>query len=107
MNDTLKITAYLIVMAGVTYLVRALPFVAFRKKINSRFIRDLLYYLPYTVLSAMVVPSVFSSTGSLLTAAAGFAAAFLLAFFNQSLIRVALGASAAAFLVGLVAGNIL
>ena len=102
MTDTLKIIAYLLVMAGVTYLIRALPFIAFRKKIKSPFIRSLLNYLPYTVLTAMVIPSVFSSTGNLITAAVGFAAAILLALLNQSLLRVALGASAAAFIAGLI-----
>lgn len=101
MSDTLKITLYIAVMAGVTYLLRAVPFVAIRRKIRSPYIRSLLYYLPYTVLSAMIIPSVFSSTGNIITACAGFVAAVALAFFGQSLIRVALGASAAAFIAGL------
>ena len=35
---TAKMIAYIGVMAGVTYLVRMLPFVIFRKKIKSRFV---------------------------------------------------------------------
>lgn len=100
MNDTLMICAYLLVMAGVTYLVRAVPLVAFRRKIRSRFVRSMMYYLPYAVLSAMVLPAVFSSTGSVITAAVGLAVAVLLAFFDRSLIVVALGASGAAFMTG-------
>lgn len=102
MTDTLIICAYLAVMAGVTYIVRAVPLVAFRRKIRSPFLRSMMYYLPYAVLSAMVLPSVFSSTGNVLTASVGFAAAVLLAFLNRSLIIVALGASGAAFLTGLI-----
>lgn len=102
MNDTLKICLYLLVMAGVTYLVRAVPLIAFRKRIRSRFFRSLLYYLPYAVLSAMVIPSVFSSTGNIITAAVGFSAAVILAFFNRSLLTVALGACGSAFIAGLV-----
>ena len=101
MNDTLRIVLYILVMAGVTYLVRMTPFVLFRKRITSHFLQSLLYYLPYCVLSAMVIPSVFSSTGSLLTAAVGLFVAVLLAFFRRSLLTVALGASAAAYLTGL------
>ena len=97
-NQTLSMLLYILVMAGVTYLVRALPFVAFRKKIKSRFIRSMLYYLPYAVLSAMVLPGVFYSTGSVITAAAGFAVAIALAFWGRSLIIVALGASVAVYL---------
>ncbi len=102
MKITLEICLYILVMAGVTYLIRMTPFVLFRRRIRSRFFRSLLFYMPYAVLSAMVIPSVFSSTDSVITAAVGLAAAVLLAFFNRSLITVALGASTAAFLAGLI-----
>jgi branched-subunit amino acid transport protein len=101
MKITLEICLYILVMAGVTYLIRMAPFVLFRKKLRSRFIRSVLAYMPYAVLSAMVIPSVFYSTDSIITAAVGLIAALLLAFFERSLIVVALGASAAAFLTGL------
>ena len=99
---SVKFLLYLLVMAGVTYLIRMTPFVLFRKKIENRFIRSLLHYLPYAVLSAMVIPGVFSSTGSVLTAGVGLAVACILAFLDCSLIIVALGASAAAYIAGLV-----
>ena len=101
MTLSLPIILYILVMAGVTYLIRMTPFVLFRKRITSRFLRSLLYYLPYCVLSAMTIPAVFSSTGSVITAAAGLAVAVLLALLRRSLLTVALGASAAAYLAGL------
>jgi branched-subunit amino acid transport protein len=101
MTISLPIILYILVMAGVTYLIRMTPFVLFRKRITSRFLRSLLYYLPYCVLSAMTIPAVFASTGSAITAAAGLAVAILLALLRRSLLTVALGASAAAYLVGL------
>ena len=42
----LKFWIYLLVMASVTYLVRAIPFVLIRKKIKSPFLKSFLYYLP-------------------------------------------------------------
>ena len=102
MNEALKIALYILVMAGVTYLVRMSPFVLFRKKITSHFLQSLLYYLPYCVLSAMVIPSVFSSTGSFVTALVGLIVAILLAFLRRSLLTVAIGASAAAYVTGLI-----
>ena len=92
---------YIAVMAGVTYLIRAIPFGFFEKKIKSRFLRSFLYYIPFAVLSAMTIPAIFYSTGSLVTAIAGTAAALVLAFFGLPLIVVALAASLAAFLAGL------
>ncbi len=98
---TLRLFLYILVMAGVTYLIRVLPFILFRKPITSRYVRRLLYYLPYCVLAAMVIPAVFSSTGDPLSATAGLITAILLAFFHRSLLTVAIGASAAAYLAGL------
>lgn len=83
-------------MAGVTYLIRMLPFTLFRKEIRSPFFKSFLYYIPYTVLSAMTIPAIFYATGSIVTAATGTAAAAVLAYFRCPLIVVALAASAAA-----------
>ncbi len=99
--NTFYLPISILVMAGVTYLIRMTPFVLFRRKIQSRYLQSVLYYLPYAVLSAMIIPGVFSSTGSLLTACVGLGIAILLALCRQSLIVVALGASAAAYLSGL------
>ena len=97
----MKLVIYIAVMAGVTYLVRAIPFTFFSKKIKSRFFRSFLFYIPYAVLSAMTIPAIFYSTGSVLTAVVGTAAALILSYFGLPLIVVALSASAAAFIAGL------
>lgn len=89
------------VMALMTYLIRVLPMVIFRKKITNVYIRSFLYYVPYTVLAAMTFPAIFTSTGSVVSAAAGCAAALLLAFFKRSLLTVAVGASAVVLVVQL------
>ena len=107
MTHSIPIVAYILVMAIVTYLIRMTPFVLFRKKITSRFIRSLLYYLPYCVLSAMVIPAVFASTGSFLTALCGLTVAIILAVCNRSLLTVAVGASAAAWISGVIFSMIL
>ena len=85
-------------MAGVTYLVRMVPFTLFRTQIKSPFIKSLLFYLPYAVLSAMTFPAIFYSTGNTLTAVVGTVVAILLAFFDKPLIVVALAASLSALL---------
>ncbi len=98
----MKIVLYIAVMAGVTYLVRAVPFAFFSKKIKSRFFRSFLYYIPYAVLSAMTIPAIFYSTGSIITAVIGTVAALVLSYFGLPLIVVALAASAAAYIAGLI-----
>ena len=80
---------YLLVMAGVTYLVRLLPMLLIRRKITNRFIRSFLYYVPYTVLAVMTVPSVFYATSSPLSAGVGVAVSVVLALFGRGLVTVA------------------
>ena len=41
-------------MALVTYVIRMLPLTFFKKKIKSRYIRSVLYYIPYSVLSEVL-----------------------------------------------------
>ncbi len=93
----MSIALYILVMAGVTYLIRMLPFAFFQKKIKSVFVRSFLHYIPYAVLSAMTIPAIFYSTGNFITAAAGTVVALILAYFNLPLIVVALAASLTAF----------
>ena len=97
----MPVIIYIAVMALVTYLVRMLPFTLFRKEIRSPFFKGLLHYIPYAVLSAMTIPAIFYSTGSLTTAVAGTAVAVVLAYIRLPLIVVALAASGSAFVFGL------
>ena len=92
---------YLLTMALVTYLVRAVPLLLFKKKIENRFVLSFLYYMPYAVLSVMTVPAVFYATNHSLSAAVGVAVALVLAFFKRDLLTVSLGASVGVFLAEL------
>lgn len=86
---------YLLVTAGTTYLVRMLPLVLMKGRITNRFLLSFLHYIPYAVLSVMTIPAIFTATGSLTSAAAGFAVALLLAWKGRSLLTVAAAACAA------------
>ena len=98
----LSFLPYLVVMAAVTYLVRALPLVLVKNKIKNRFVLSFLHYMPFAVLSAMTVPAVFFSTGNVLSACVGVAVALVLAFFKRSLLTVAASASAAVLICELI-----
>ncbi len=80
---------YLLVMAGITYLVRMLPLVLVKEKIKNRFILSFLHYIPYAVLSVMTIPAIFESTASPISAVFGFAIAMILAYLERSLVTVA------------------
>lgn len=93
---------YLLVMFVVTYLIRVFPFVIFHKKIENKYVRSFLAYIPYTVLGAMTFPAVFFATGSVISASVGVIAALGLAYRGKGLFTVAICASLAAFLLNIV-----
>lgn len=80
---------YLLVMAGVTYLVRMLPLVLVKGKFENKTVRSFLYYIPYAVLGVMTLPGALYSTSSMLSAAIGLAAAVITAYFGRGLLTVA------------------
>lgn len=97
--STERLILYIIVMAGVTYLIRMLPLALFQRKIESRFVRSFLYYVPYAVLGTMTFPAIFTSTGSVYSATVGLVIAMLLAVKQKGLLTVAVGACAVVLIV--------
>ncbi len=97
-----KFLPYLLVMAGVTYLVRAIPLTLFRKKIKNRFINSFLYYTPYAVLAAMTFPAILYATSNIWSAIAGLCTALILAYFGKGLLTVASFACVSVFAVEVV-----
>ena len=93
---------YVGIMAGVTYLLRLLPMLFLRKKITNRFIRSVLYYIPYSVLAVMTVPAIFFATPHLITSIAAFTCAIILAYFGHSLLVVASGSAVSVFICELI-----
>ena len=89
---TVQMLCYIAVMAGTTYLIRALPMLLVRKKIKNRFVQSFLYYVPYAVLAAMTVPAILESTASAVSAMA-----VLLSYLGAGLLPVALAACGAVF----------
>ena len=96
--ETKEFLICLLLMAGSTYLIRAIPFALIRKKIKNPFVNSFLYYIPYTVLAAMTFPSALYATGNLISASVGLAAAILVSLKNKNLTLVAVTASAAVLL---------
>ena len=93
---------YLIVMAGVTYLIRMLPLVLVKEKIKNKYLLSFLYYIPYAVLSAMTFPAIFYATDSVISAVVGTAVAIILAYFKRSMVTVAALSCATVFITELI-----
>ena len=92
----------LAIMAGSTYLLRAVPFALIRRKIENPFVRSFLHYIPYAVLTAMTVPAIFCAVDAPIAAAVGFVTALVLALWGKGLTAVALAACSAVYVTGLI-----
>ena len=97
-----NIWLYILVMAGVTYLIRVLPLTLIRKEIKNRTIRSFLFYVPYVTLAVMTFPAILEATNSMWAGLAALIAGILLAWFGGSLFQVAVLACAVVFVLELV-----
>lgn len=105
------ILAAVLLAAAVTYLLRALPMAVFRRPFSNRRLAAFVDALPYALLSAMIMPAIFYSTGGArypatppVESVAGAVVAIALGFAGKPLPTVALASAAAAYLCGLLAG---
>lgn len=96
-----KILITVAIMSIITYLVRVIPLLVFRKPIKNKYVSSFLTYLPYGVLTAMIIPDIFTSTAGIISGAIGAIVAIILAYFKRGLVIVALGATAAVYLTEL------
>lgn len=96
-----NIYIYILIMAGVTYLIRVLPLTLIKKEIKNVTIKSFLYYVPYVTLSVMTFPAILYATDSIYAASAGFVVAIILAYFKQSILRVSAAACIVVFLLEL------
>lgn len=97
-----NIYLYILVMAGVTYLIRMLPLTLIRKEIKNKTIRSFLYYVPYVTLAVMTFPAILSETGSVWSAWAALAAGIFLAWTGKSLLQVSVSACMVVFILELI-----
>lgn len=98
---THSIWVYMLIMAAVIYLIRVLPLTLIRRRIENRFLRSFLYYVPYVTLAVMTFPAILSATGSVWSAVAALLVGIVLAWFNAGLLPVAVAACGVVFVLEL------
>lgn len=77
-----------IILFLVTFIPRALPIAFINKKIENRFIKDFLFYVPYAVLAALTFPSILYSVDNIWITIVGTVTAITLSILNQKMIIV-------------------
>ncbi len=96
-----NIYIYILVMFGVTYLIRVLPLTLIRKEIKNRTIRSFLYYVPYVTLAVMTFPAIVEATNSPIAGLAALITGIILAWFGRSLFQVAVLSCAVVYILEL------
>lgn len=78
----------ILILFVTTYFTRMLPLVFCKNQIKNTFFKSLLAYLPYAVLTSMLIPEVFMAQYGLIPGILGFVVAIVFSYLNQSLIVV-------------------
>ncbi|MBQ6887311.1 MAG: AzlD domain-containing protein [Lachnospiraceae bacterium] len=99
MNHNIYI--YILIMAGVSYLIRVLPLTLIRKEIKNRTIRSFLFYVPYVTLAVMTFPAILESTNSVWSGLLALIIGVLLAWCQRGLLQVAVFSCLAVFILEL------
>ena len=90
---------YILIMAGVTYLISVAPLTLIRKPINNKFIKSFLYYVPYVTLAVMTFPAIIDVTQSAWAGAAALIIGVVAAYFGAGLFKVAVSCCAVVFIL--------
>ena len=98
---TSNIYIYILVMAGVSFAIRALPLTLIQKQIKNRFIQSFLYYVPYVTLAVMTFPAILEATQSPVSGAAALIIGIAAAWLGAALFRVALACCATVLILEL------
>ena len=80
---------YILVMAGVTYLIRMLPLVLAKKEITNVYIKSFLHYVPYACLAAMTFPAIVEATNSPIAGILALVVGIVISYFGAGLLPVA------------------
>lgn len=90
---------YILVMAIVTYLIRAIPLTLIRKEIKNKFIKSFLFYVPYVTLSVLIFPAILYSTSSTFSAIIAFIIAIILSYRKSNMMTVAIISCLTVFII--------
>ena len=97
-----NIYIYILIMGGVSYLIRALPLTLLRKPIKNRFIKSFLYYVPYVTLAVMTFPAIINATQSPISGIFALIVGIVTAAIGFNLIKVAVSCCVTVFITELI-----
>lgn len=97
-----NIYIYIIIMAAVSFAVRALPLTLIKKQIKSRFLQSFLYYVPYVTLAIMTFPAIIDATQSPISGVFALIVGIVAAWLGANLLWVAVSCCSVVFVIELI-----
>lgn len=89
----------ILILFVTTYFTRMLPLVLCKGNIKNKFIKSVLAYLPYAVLTSLIFPEIFEIKGmGLIPGLAGFIVALFLAYIDKGLVMVLAGSTIVSYI---------
>ena len=92
---------YILIMGGVSFLIRVLPLTLIQKQIKNQFFQSFLYYVPYVTLAVMTFPAILHATQSPISGAVALIAGIIAAWLGAGLFPVSVICCALVFLIEL------
>ena len=86
---THNIYIYILIMGGISYLIRVLPMTLIRKPLKNRFLQSFLYYVPYVTLAVMTFPAILHASQSPVSGALALLVGIIAAWCGAGLLPVA------------------
>ena len=94
---THNIYIYILIMGGISYLIRVLPMTLIRKPLKNHF----LYYVPYVTLAVMTFPAILHATQSPISGVLALVVGVVAAWCGAGLLPVAVLCCAVVFIAEL------
>ena len=85
---------YILIMGGVSFLIRVLPLTLIQKQIKNQFFQSFLYYVPYVTLAVMTFPAIVQPTQSTASGILALIIGVIMAWRGAGLFKVALSCCA-------------
>ena len=85
---------YILIMGGVSFLIRVLPLTLIQKQIKNQFFQSFVYYVPYVTLAVMTFPAIVQATQSTASGILALIIGVIMAWRGAGLFKVALSCCA-------------
>lgn len=86
-------------LGALIFCIKVLPLLFCKNKIKNKFLQSFLTYVPYIIITSMLIPEVFRATSNIWSAVIGIGVGIIFAYIGRSLLTVVLSSVITVFIV--------